>query len=59
MKLLITSYVLLIGSFAFISVDSEAADARAKEFQSSIKPLLENYCFDCHADGESKGNVAF
>lgn len=30
-----------------------------KEFQKSIKPLLENYCFDCHADGESKGNVAF
>jgi hypothetical protein len=29
------------------------------EFQKSIKPILENYCFDCHADGANKGNVSF
>lgn len=29
------------------------------EFQKHIKPILENYCFDCHADGVNKGNVAF
>ena len=29
------------------------------EFRHDIRPLLENYCFDCHADGANKGNVAF
>ncbi|MGC3956738.1 MAG: DUF1592 domain-containing protein [Verrucomicrobiota bacterium] len=28
-------------------------------YQKDIRPLLENYCFDCHADGANKGNVAF
>ncbi len=37
-----------------------AADQRgATEFRKDIRPLLENYCFDCHADGANKGNVAF
>ena len=31
----------------------------AIEFRKNIQPLLENYCFDCHADGANKGNVAF
>ena len=29
------------------------------EFHHDIRPILENYCFDCHADGANKGNVAF
>ncbi len=29
------------------------------EFRKSIRPILEEYCFDCHADGALKGNVAF
>jgi Protein of unknown function (DUF1588)/Protein of unknown function (DUF1587)/Protein of unknown function (DUF1592)/Protein of unknown function (DUF1585)/Protein of unknown function (DUF1595) len=31
----------------------------ANEFHKNIWPLLETYCFDCHADGANKGNVAF
>jgi len=31
----------------------------ALEFRSKIRPLLENYCFDCHADGANKGGVSF
>ncbi len=30
-----------------------------KEFQWAIKPWLENYRFDFHADGESKGNLTY
>lgn len=36
-----------------------AAEADLREFRKDIRPLLENYCFDCHADGANKGNVAF
>ena len=31
----------------------------AAEFRAHIRPILETYCFDCHADGANKGNVAF
>jgi hypothetical protein len=31
----------------------------ATEFHKNIQPILETYCFDCHADGANKGNVAF
>ena len=35
-----------------------APDAAA-QFQKDVQPILENYCYDCHADGLNKGNVAF
>src|ERR1043166_3594991 len=28
-------------------------------FRDKIRPILQEYCFDCHADGANKGNVAF
>ena len=31
----------------------------AAEFRKEVRPLLEKYCFDCHGDGEKKGEVAF
>lgn len=40
-----------------------AADALATRgqaaFDQKIKPLLEQYCFDCHSDGTDKGNFTF
>jgi hypothetical protein len=37
-----------------------AADvAGAAEFHDRIRPILQNYCFDCHGDGASKGKVTF
>lgn len=33
--------------------------AATPDFHHDIRPILENYCFDCHADGANKGNVAF
>ena len=37
------------------------ADAKqtAAAFHREIQPLLQNYCYDCHGDGSSKGKVAF
>ncbi len=28
-------------------------------FEKEVRPILEEHCFDCHGDGEKKGNVAF
>jgi hypothetical protein len=28
------------------------------DFKRSVEPILSHYCYDCHGDGESKGNVA-
>ena len=28
-------------------------------FEKDVLPILKNYCYDCHADGEKKGNVVF
>ncbi|HEX4351230.1 MAG TPA: DUF1587 domain-containing protein, partial [Verrucomicrobiae bacterium] len=33
--------------------------ARAVDFRHDVQPVLENYCYDCHADGKDKGGVAF
>src|SRR5688572_22514230 len=31
----------------------------ASRFHKEIRPLLQEYCFDCHGDGMDKGNVSF
>jgi hypothetical protein len=33
--------------------------ARPIDFKKEIEPVLANYCYDCHGEGASKGNVAF
>ena len=30
-----------------------------ERFKASIEPILFDYCYDCHGDGDDKGNVAF
>src|SRR6478736_4327394 len=40
-------------------VACHADDRGMVQFRQEIRPLLENYCFDCHADGANKGSVAF
>ena len=42
-----------------VAPGAEAHSGRTTEFRSQIRPLLETYCFDCHGDGSSKGNVSF
>ncbi|MBI3875343.1 MAG: hypothetical protein HY300_05180, partial [Verrucomicrobia bacterium] len=37
-----------------------AAEApAATHYRKNVEPLLKKYCWDCHADGEKKGEVAF
>src|SRR5512145_698218 len=31
----------------------------AAHFRKNVQPILEKYCFDCHADGMNKGGIAF
>src|SRR5437016_14444090 len=31
----------------------------AASFRQNIRPILQTYCFDCHADGANKCNIAF
>jgi hypothetical protein len=31
----------------------------AAQFHKEIQPLLQEYCYDCHGDGEKRGGVAF
>jgi hypothetical protein len=38
---------------------SAAESPGAAEFRTDIRPILQTYCFDCHADGVNKGKVAF
>ncbi len=40
-----------------LSAGVRPPDAGAR-FHARIRPILEEYCFDCHADGVNKGNVA-
>ncbi len=40
------------------TVPDEAA-ASSVTFQSDVLPLLQQYCFACHAEGSQEGNLAF
>lgn len=43
--------------FALSSSPAQDLSTRGKEeFEKKIKPMLEQYCFDCHSDGVDKGN---
>src|SRR5687767_8556456 len=62
----ITPPALRVLTFAaLIAVTGLCRHARAAEaeavahFKKDVQPLLVNYCYDCHGDGEDKGKVAF
>ncbi len=42
----------------FWSEPLPAVGMPAAEFKQKIRPILENYCYDCHGDGETRGGVA-
>ena len=46
----------------FVSLTSNAADqpispADQEYFEAKIRPILVDYCYDCHGDGAAKGNL--
>ena len=41
------------------AVSALAAERGHEGFEQKIRPLLEQYCYDCHADGVDKGNFTF
>jgi hypothetical protein len=43
------------------AVRGSKADTRAtdEDYPRKIQPLLNQYCYDCHGDGSSKGGVSF
>src|ERR1041385_3497958 len=46
-------------AFCGLSRVTAAESAPVTHFQERIRPLLSQYCFDCHADGANKGGIAF
>lgn len=44
---------------ADVALGEAAADPTLASFQSSLLPVLQEYCYDCHGDGSRKGGVAF
>jgi len=35
-----------------------AVDVHTVDFKKTVQPVLQEYCYDCHGDGESRGGVA-
>src|SRR5882724_8722000 len=50
---------LLAALFAAVPTALSAELAGAEDFRQHVRPILENYCFDCHTGDEIKGKVAF
>jgi hypothetical protein len=50
-----------MAGLALSGPSARAADPQrvASTFHSSVEPILEDYCYNCHGDGKAKGKVAF
>jgi mono/diheme cytochrome c family protein len=48
----------LVGMFGLLAGGAALAVDPQATYKGEIRPLLEKYCFDCHADGEAKGKFA-
>ena len=50
----------LVAALAVLAGSVSGAEIPAAvQFRKDIEPILKEYCYDCHADGEKKGDVAF
>src|SRR4051812_16439576 len=48
--------IALASALSLTAVPSRAADPAA-DFRKNVQPILAKYCYDCHGDGEKKGQV--
>lgn len=51
--------ILWFLAFPFLLYANPQHVSAQKEWEKEIVPILENYCFDCHADGAKKGDFSF
>src|SRR6476620_4586463 len=54
-RTLLATVLLLLPS----AVSAADTDPRVAHYKEKIEPVLLQYCFDCHGDGEKKGGLAF
>lgn len=50
--------------FGFLQTDTAQAEVPGQlparpDFKQHVQPLLENYCYECHADGAEEGGLEF
>jgi mono/diheme cytochrome c family protein len=54
---------ILICAWIAGALNSRAADSSeasaSQQFHKEVEPVLKEYCYDCHGDGMSKGDVTF
>jgi len=50
---------LTIAAVCGLSIARAAEPVAATHFRDAVQPVLSEHCFDCHADGMTKGNVDF
>lgn len=51
--------LLTFGTLSSFAAGQTAPTLRGQDsFEKQVKPLLEQYCFDCHSDGVNKGKFA-
>lgn len=53
------AYVVALSLLGLAAHGFGAESANASRFKTQIQPILKEFCYDCHADGANKGNVAF
>jgi hypothetical protein len=51
--------VFTVGIAWLATVQNSLFAAEVPDYEQQIKPILVQYCYDCHAGGEKNGNVAF
>src|SRR3954470_10251015 len=54
------SFALMFPAVFLSNTASAGASNHAmSEYRSTISPLLEKHCYECHGDGYDKGKIAF
>jgi hypothetical protein len=60
LTIILGSFLVLTPLLSATAQPSAGNPAKSSlEFERDIKPLLENYCFDCHSGDTKKGGIAF